>query len=145
MKKKFKIGVIGLGYVGLPLALSFSRYFNTCAYDYDEDRVKKIKTKVDLNKKIKIKKNKCVFDHKASVLADCNIFIISVPTPVDRNNIPDLKNILSATSVVSKYLKKNDIVVYDHCLSGTTEKICVPLIAKNTSMIPNKDFLWIFS
>ena len=61
MKKKFKIGVIGLGYVGLPLALSFSRYFNTCAYDYDEDRVKKIKTKVDLNKEVKIKKKQMCF------------------------------------------------------------------------------------
>tara|TARA_Y100001958_G_C21236787_1_gene563411 strand:- start:1049 stop:2275 length:1227 start_codon:yes stop_codon:yes gene_type:complete len=146
MKKKFKIGVIGLGYVGLPLALSFSKYFNTCAYDYDEDRVKKIKTKVDLNKEVKIKKNKCIFDHRASVLADCNIFIVSVPTPVDRNNIPDLKNILSATSVVSKYLKKNDIVVYESTVyPGTTEKICVPLIAKNTSMIPNKDFFYGYS
>ena len=146
MKKKFKIGVIGLGYVGLPLALSFSKYFNTYAYDFDKIRIKKIKSNDDSNKEINIKKNKCIFDYKESVLKNCNIFIISVPTPVDKKNVPDLRNLISATHTVCKYLKKNDIVIYESTVyPGTTEEICVPLIAKKTSMIPNKDFFYGYS
>ena len=81
------------------------------------------------------------FESNKNILKDCNIFIITVPTPVDKNNLPDLRNLLSASKTVAGFLKKNDIVIYESTVyPGTTENICIPLIEKLTSLKSNKDF-----
>ena len=145
-KKNFKIGIIGLGYVGLPLALAFAKHFKTFAYDQDNDRIQKIKQKIDSNRDVKIKSNKCFFDSNPKILKSCNVFIITVPTPVDKKNLPNLNNLLSATKIVSKFVKKNDIVIYESTVyPGTTDNICIPIIEKMTSLKSNKDFFYGYS
>ena len=111
--KNIKIGIIGLGYVGLPLALACAKHFKTFACDLDKNRVRTLKQNKDTNKDINFYKSKCVFESNKNILKDCNIFIITVPTPVDKNNLPDLRNLLSASKTVARFLKKNDIVIYE--------------------------------
>ena len=87
-----------------------------------------------------------MFESNKNILKDCNIFIITVPTPVDKNNLPDLRNLLSASKTVARFLKKNDIVIYESKVyPGTTENICIPLIEKLTSLKSNKDFFYGYS
>ena len=144
--KNIKIGIIGLGYVGLPLALACAKHFKTFAFDLDKTRVRTLKQNKDTNKDINFYKSKCVFESNKNILKDCNIFIITVPTPVDKNNLPDLRNLLSASKTVARFLKKNDIVIYESTVyPGTTENICIPLIEKLTSLKSNKDFFYGYS
>ncbi len=145
-KKKIKIGIIGLGYVGLPLALACAKHFKTFAFDQNKTRIKTLKKKIDTNKDINFQNTKCVFESNPNILKDCNIFIITVPTPVDKNNQPDLRNLILASKTVAGFLKKKDIVIYESTVyPGTTEKICIPLIEKLTSFKSNKDFFFGYS
>lgn len=145
-KDKLKIGIIGLGYVGLPLAIACAKNFKTYAYDYNQERINQLKKKIDTNNDIQFKKTKCIFSNNQSVLKNCNVFIITVPTPVDKKNIPDLKNLISATKIASKHIKKGDIIIYESTVyPGTTEEICVPLIEKLTFLKANKDFFYGYS
>ena len=143
--KNIKIMVIGLGYVGLPLALELSKHFIVKGFDVNKKRIQELKNNIDITNEIKIKKNfstsKINFTHKFLECRTCNIFIITVPTPVDKKNEPDLRNLYNASDIVAKLLKKDDIVVIESTVyPGVTEKIIAPIIEKKSGMIAGKDF-----
>ncbi len=145
MKKRIKIGIIGLGYVGTPLALSFGKYFDVVGYDKNITRIKELKNKKDLTKETSLKDfnfaKKINFTNKNIDLKDCNIFIVTVPTPVKKNNKPDLSHILDASKLVGSYLNKNDIVIYESTgYPGMTEEQCVPVLEKNSQLVYRENF-----
>ena len=139
-----RICIIGLGYVGLPLAIEFSKYYDVVGYDKNKNRIKELSKCYDNNNEIKISKknlDKILFTNKKKDLTDCNIFIITLPTPVTKNNIPDLKDVIQGTQIVSKYISRNNIVVYESTFYPglITEKL-VPIIEKISKKKINKDF-----
>ena len=150
----YRICIIGLGYVGLPLAVEFGKKYPTLGYDIDCLRISELKNNFDktleLNeldiKKVNSKsftKNKkgLYFTDKSKDLKKCNFYIITVPTPVDIKNNPILEPILSATELVSKHLLIGDIVVYESTVyPGLTEEVCVPIIEKISGLKFNKGF-----
>ena len=141
----YKICVIGLGYVGLPLAIELGKYFKTIGFDLNKKRINSLKKMIDLNHEInpkEIKSSKNIkFTYESNDITNSNIYIICVPTPIDKRKKPDLRSIIGATSLVSKSLNKNDIVVYESTVyPGLTEEICVPLIEKKSNLKFNKDF-----
>lgn len=147
MKKTHKIGVIGLGYVGLPLSLAFSKKYKVVGFDIKEERINQLKLFDDITNEIdteelrdKLDKN-LVVTSKVSDLRDCNIFIVTVPTPVTSEKKPDLSFLLKATEMVSKMIKKEDIIIFESTVyPGCTEEECVPILEKNSKLVYNKDF-----
>ena len=144
---KVKIGIIGLGYVGLPLAVSFAKKFEVYGMDLDQNRIEGLKKFKDNTGEIKyseLKKTININLHltcKINDLKICNVIIVTVPTPVKLNKSPDLNSIIKATKSLSLILKKGDIVVYESTVyPGLTEEVCVPIIEDNTSFKYNKDF-----
>ena len=143
--KKSNIVVIGLGYVGLPLAIEFSKKYNVLGYDQDEKRINFIK-----NQSKKLKKNEFIDITKAKNLKltynekdllNFNIFIICVPTPITKRNKPDLSMLESASALVARNLKKKDIVIYESTVfPGATEEFCVPILEKFSKLQFNRDF-----
>ncbi len=145
MNKKFKIGIIGLGYVGLPLAVEFGKKFNVFGYDSNIDRIKNLKEFNDKTKEVSkeaLKNSKLLFfTHKISDLKDCNVFIVTVPTPVDNTNRPNLSFLEDASKAIGKILKPKDIVIYESTVyPGATEEFCVPILCKFSNLEYNKDF-----
>lgn len=143
-----KISVIGLGYVGLPLAVAFSDKFKVIGFDVNEKRVGELnkfndKTlEIDLEKlKNAITNNKMKLSSNIDDIKECNFYIVSVPTPVDKNNRPDLTPLLKASQSVGSVLKKGDIVVYESTVyPGATEEECVPVLEKFSNLKFNEDF-----
>lgn len=142
-----KIAVIGLGYVGLPLARLFSTKFPTIGYDLNAKRVKRIMEGHDdtlevdneLLRKALDSGFKCT--NNINDIKQCNFYVVAVPTPVDENNRPDLTPLLSASDTVGKVISKGDIIVYESTVyPGVTEEECIPVIEKVSGLIFNKDF-----
>ncbi len=145
MFNKNKIAIIGLGYVGLPLALAFSKRFKVLGFDINEKRVETLKNGLDLNKEFSyksLKKNKNLkFSNQKDDLYEQNIYIITAPTPLKKNNLPDLNPLTQATKLVAKHMKKNSIVIIESTVyPGTTEEICIPIIEKYSKLKLNKSF-----
>ena len=141
---KKKIVVVGLGYVGLPLALAFGEKFDTLGFDISNERIESLKRKKDINIEVSerdFNKSKLInFSSNEKDLLDRNIFIISVPTPVYSNKKLDIRNIVNATKTVSKYIKKNAYVVYESTVyPGFTEDVCLPIL-KQKGIKYNTDF-----
>ena len=143
---KIKICIVGLGYVGLPIAVILSKKFQVLGYDINKNRIKELNNKIDITKEVdtnKLKKNNknLKFTYDCNKIKDCNFFIITVPTPVDKKFNPNLKYLKEASQTVSKYLKKNDTVVYESTtFPGCTEDICIPILEKVSNLKINKDF-----
>ncbi len=141
-----KICVIGLGYVGLPIAVKLSKKFSVVGYDLDKERIKELKKKNDTTNEVDLKSTKLKvknlkFTSNEKEIKRSNFFIITVPTPVDKNNIPDLSFLKSASITVSRYLKKNDTVVYESTTyPGCTNDYCIPTLEKYSNLKLNKDF-----
>ena len=114
---KIKIGILGMGYVGLPLAMALQNYYNIYAYDTDKEKINELKKNYDRNNQFSKKKllsaKNLNFSKNISQLKSCNMYIVAVPTPVKKNNLPDLSLIKKATNDVSKLLSKGNIVVYE--------------------------------
>ena len=142
MNKKDKIAVIGLGYVGLPLVVAFSEHYKVVGFDINADRIKDLNNSIDSNGDIQFVKNSNIlFTNKLEELSDANIYIITVPTPVTSDNIPDLTVIESASRLVADLLKKEDIVVYESTVyPGVTEEVCVPILERGSGLKYNVDF-----
>ena len=143
--KKNKICVIGLGYVGLPLAIEFSKYFKVTGFDIDKKRIQELKKGIDRTKEIIIKKKnikkKIYFTNNSEKLKDTNVFIITVPTPVKNNKKPDLSYLKKASELVGKNLKKSSLVIYESTVyPGCTEEYCAPILEKASGFKLNKDF-----
>ena len=130
------IGVIGLGYVGLPLSLAFSDFFKVVGFDNNYKRIEELNTGVDRNRDIVFNKKKNLsFSNSENDLSVCNIYIVTVPTPVTKDNIPDLSFLKNATQLIGKYLKIGDIVIYESTVyPGVTEDICAPILEKISSL-----------
>ena len=148
MNKKYKIGIIGLGYVGLPLAIEFSKKYDVVGFDINPERVSQLNKFVDETNEVLIEelkqtliKNQINISNNFEDISECNIYIITVPTPVDKNKNPDLFFLKEASTNVSSYLKKGDIVIYESTVyPGCTEEVCVPILEKNSGLNYNTDF-----
>ena len=137
--------VIGLGYVGLPLFIRLQKKFRTIGFDTDISRILKLNHKVDINKEFSKKdlilKKGSFFTKKISRLKKSNFFIITVPTPVNKNNIPNLKYLKKSCLIVGKILKKNDIVFFESTVyPGVTENFCAKILEKKSKLRLNRDF-----
>tara|TARA_Y100000389_G_C17465966_1_gene525544 strand:- start:3886 stop:5154 length:1269 start_codon:yes stop_codon:yes gene_type:complete len=142
--KDIRIAVIGLGYVGLPLAIELAKKFKVYGFDIKKQRVRNLKLNFDQTlevDKLKLKKTKVEFSYNENILRKANIFIVTVPTGVDKNNIPDLKFLKKSTQTISKYLKPKSLVIYESTVyPGCTEEFCLPILKKNNKFKYNKDF-----
>ena len=140
-----KIGLVGLGYVGLPLAVSFSDQYVVIGYDVNTKRVKELEigsdTTLEVSKADLLKAKNLSFTNLIEDLVSCNCYVITVPTPVDKGNQPDFEPLISATSSVASILKKHDTVIFESTVyPGATEEICVPILEKISTLIYNTDF-----
>ena len=143
--KEIKIAVVGLGYVGLPLAIEFGSKRSVIGFDINVTRINELKKGEDVtlettNEEIKNAVH-LSFTNKIEDIKDCKIYIITVPTPIDQDKKPDLTPLKKASESVGSILKKNDIVIYESTVfPGATEEICVPIIENKSGLIFNKDF-----
>jgi UDP-N-acetyl-D-galactosamine dehydrogenase len=151
--KKDKIAIIGLGYVGLPLARLFATKYSVVGFDINTDRISELKAGVDSTLEVDNKTLQSVLVHESSdanglfctnqldKITDCNCYIITVPTPVDKNNRPMLTPLIKASETVGAVLKLGDIVVYESTVyPGATEEDCVPVLERISGLVFNKDF-----
>jgi UDP-N-acetyl-D-galactosamine dehydrogenase len=140
-----RIGVVGLGYVGLPLAVEFGRRFDVVGYDLDADRIAELKQGRDRTRETSSEEiaaaKRLVLTDRLEDLAPCTVFIVTVPTPIDAAKRPDLGPLLSASRAVGQVLKKGDVVVYESTVyPGATEEVCVPELEAASGLEFNKDF-----
>ena len=140
-----KIGVVGLGYVGLPLAVEFGKKFPTIGFDISEARISELKSGKDSTLEVTASalssSSHLSFTSSASEIEDCNFYIVTVPTPIDDHQRPDLRPLEMASTLIGKTLKKGDIVVYESTVyPGATEEVCVPLLEEFSGLTFNKDF-----
>ena len=143
--EKTRIGIIGLGYVGLPLAVEFAKHFPTLGYDINQARVKELQSGKDSTLEVSETDLKATpqlkFTFQLDDIGDCNVYIVTVPTPVDKSKKPDLSPLISASRALGKVLKKNDIVIYESTVyPGATEEICVPALEQVSGLKFNRDF-----
>ena len=140
-----KIAVIGLGYVGLPLAVEFGKKFSTVGFDINRKRVDELRSGNDFTLEVNSedlgRATHLIYTTEIEGIKDCNFYIVTVPTPIDDNNAPDLKPLESASKSVGKVIKKGDIVVYESTVyPGATEEVCIPIIEKASGLKFNQDF-----
>ena len=139
-----KIGIVGLGYVGLPIALAFGKKSKVIGFDINEKRVKMMQKGIDPSQeltKADFKGSDVEFTVSISKLKEAQFFIIAVPTPIDEHNLPNLKPLLSASATVGKCLKKGDYVVYESTVyPGCSEEDCIPILEKESGLKFKKDF-----
>jgi UDP-N-acetyl-D-galactosamine dehydrogenase len=140
-----KIGVVGLGYVGLPLAVEFGKYFKTVGFDIKPSRVAELKKGKDSTLEVEPAELKAAklltYSTKLSDLRRCQVFIVTVPTPIDDYKRPDLKPIESASELIGQVLKKGDVVVFESTVyPGCTEEVAVPILERVSGLKFNKDF-----
>jgi UDP-N-acetyl-D-galactosamine dehydrogenase len=142
-----KIAVIGLGYVGLPLAHAFSAKYPVVGFDISQWRIDELSKGYDRTLELNEEQvreaiaNKMKFTNKLEEIAECNIYIVTVPTPIDKHKKPDLTPLIKASETIGKVLAKDDIVIYESTVyPGATEEVCVPVIEKVSGLLFNKDF-----
>lgn len=142
--KKKKLAVIGLGYVGLPIALEFAKRIKVVGFDINDSRIELLKKKIDPSNELSSNEFEgCDIEFTSSLnkLKEASFFIVAVPTPIDKHNIPDLKPLLSATQTIGKVIKKGDYVVYESTVyPGCTEDDCIPIIEKLSNLKFMNDF-----
>ncbi|MFK7900497.1 MAG: nucleotide sugar dehydrogenase [Cyclobacteriaceae bacterium] len=140
-----KIAVIGLGYVGLPLAVAFGKKRSIVGFDINQSRINDLSNGIDhtleVDKEELKEANQLTFTNQLADIADCTIFIVTVPTPITLSKEPDLSPLLSASTAIGSVLKKGDIVIYESTVyPGCTEEVCVPVLEKESGLIYNTDF-----
>ena len=142
-----KIAVIGLGYVGLPLAHAFSEKYKVIGFDIAQWRIDELHSGVDRTLELSTEQvnqaiaNNMEFTNILEEISDCNIYIVTVPTPIDKHKKPDLTPLLKASESIGKILKKDDIVIYESTVyPGATEEDCVPILERVSGLTFNKDF-----
>ena len=143
---KKKIAIIGLGYVGLPLAAAFSKKFKVIGFDINQDRIQELKSGHDRTLEIEDHLlssvlNNLSYSFNIQDIKDCNIYIITVPTPIDSANRPNLTPLINSSKTVGSVLSRGDIVIYESTVyPGVTEDVCVPELEKSSGLKFNKDF-----
>jgi len=143
-KKKNSIAIIGAGYVGLDLAVAFSKKCSLLCYDVDKKRIQKLNKSIDLNKQHdgkKILNKNLTFSFDKEKLKDLDFYIVTVPTPIKRLNIPDLQMLKNASKVIGRSIKKNSTIIFESTtFPGCTEEVCIPIIEKSSNLKYLKDF-----
>ena len=146
-KEDFKICIVGLGYVGLPLAARFSlKGFDIIGFDIKEERINQLINQIDINNDIPDKNLKTLIENakltsKVDEIQGCNIFIITVPTPINQDKTPDLKPLIASSELIGALIKKESIVVYESTVyPGVTDDVCTPILEKQSNLIFNKEF-----
>jgi len=142
---KLNICIVGLGYVGLPLAIEFGKKYKTIGFDVNQIRIDELKSGYD--KTLEVEKSDfddskfLIFSSEDKKINDCNIYIITVPTPIDKNNNPDLSFLKSASQLVGSYLNNGDVVIYESTVfPGATEEYCVPFLSESSGLEYNIDY-----
>jgi UDP-N-acetyl-D-glucosamine/UDP-N-acetyl-D-galactosamine dehydrogenase len=144
-KSDTRIAIIGLGYVGLPLAVEFGKRYETVGFDINKKRVGELKKRIDRTLETSSEDLRAAKGLRVTAdiedIRRCSVYIVTVPTPIDEHNRPDLTPVERATETVGKVLKKNDIVVYESTVyPGCTEEFCVPILERLSGLVFNKDF-----
>ena len=139
------IGVIGLGYVGLPLAVEFGRHWTTLGFDIDPRRVQELRDGHDRTREVEpealVAADRLEYTADLEALRRCNVFVVTVPTPIDANQRPDLRPLLGASHSVGKVLQPGDTVIYESTVyPGATEEDCVPILEAESGLVHNRDF-----
>ncbi len=147
-----EIAIIGLGYVGLPLAVAFAKHYKVIGYDVNQNRINQIQKgsdttlEIDPDKLIAVQQNNpnnigLSCSSNANDIKNCTIFIVTVPTPVDKNNGPDLTALIGASQTVAQFLKQDDVVIYESTVyPGATEEVCVPVLETKSGLTHNQHF-----
>lgn len=140
-----RIGIIGLGYVGLPLAVEFAKKYPTVGFDINQQRITELSAGNDRTLEVDndelCSASKLTFTHNNNDLQHCNFFIVTVPTPIDKFKQPDLQPLTAASEIIGSLIKKNAIVVYESTVyPGATEEVCVPILEKESGLSLNEDF-----
>ena len=143
--KREKIAIIGLGYVGLPLAIEFGKVFPTIGFDTNKSRVDELLSGVDSTREVTLQELKestnLSYTNNVEDIGNANIYIITVPTPIDKLDNPNLVPLKKASETVGEFLKKDDIVIYESTVyPGATEEVCVPILERSSGLKFNKDF-----
>lgn len=142
--KEKKISVIGLGYVGLPLALEFAKYFSVIGFDINEKRIEMMRNKIDPSCELEssaFDNKDIIFTNDIEVLKQAHFHIVAVPTPVNKSNVPDLKPLIGASNTVGKALKKGDYVIFESTVyPGATEEDCLPILEELSGLKLGEDF-----
>ncbi len=140
-----KLAVIGLGYVGLPLAVEFSKKIPCIGFDLKEERIAELRRGVDVTREVSSEElsgaENLQFTTSIEDLRTCNVFVVSVPTPIDDNKRPDLRPLEGASQTVAQVLKPGDVVIYESTVyPGATEEVCIPILEKASGLVYNQDF-----
>jgi len=140
-----RVAVVGLGYVGLPLAVEFGKHFPTLGFDINASRVDELKAGRDLTLEVSetelAESTRLNFSHELDALRDCNVFIVTVPTPIDSAKRPDLGALRAASHTVGQVLSAGDVVIYESTVyPGATEEDCAPILAEVSGLEINRDF-----
>ncbi len=144
-KSDYRLAVIGLGYVGLPLAVEFSKSYSVVGFDINPQRVSELSDGIDSTLEVSSEDltsaTKLTYSSNVKDITECNVYVVTVPTPVDEVNRPDLLPLIKASETVGKLLKNNDIIIYESTVfPGATEEVCVPVLEKASGLEFNTDF-----
>ncbi len=145
IEKNIKLGIVGLGYVGLPLAIEFGKKIQTIGFDINDKRIQNLKKDLDLTLEVESKEFELStylnFTSDINDLRECNYYIVTVPTPINKNYEPDLSFLESASKMLGTIIKKNDIIIYESTVfPGATEEICCPILEQESKLKFNTDF-----
>jgi len=140
-----KIGIIGLGYVGLPLAVEFGKRFDTIGFDINQPRIKELTTghdsTLECSKDELLEVTKLTYTATLEDLSNCNVYIVTVPTPIDEHKQPDLTPLIKASEAIGSIVSKNDVIIYESTVyPGATEETCIPVVEKVSGLKFNQDF-----
>tara|TARA_B100000686_G_C16792282_1_gene979590 strand:+ start:1184 stop:2479 length:1296 start_codon:yes stop_codon:yes gene_type:complete len=143
--KDSKIAIVGLGYVGLPLAVEFGKHRSVIGFDIDKDRIDQLISGVDRTLEVTVEQLQSSelleFTDQIASLDECEIFIVTVPTPVDKLNKPDFRPLVNASKMVGEQIKKGNLVIYESTVyPGCTEEVCVPILEESSGLKYNQDF-----
>ncbi len=141
---KDKIAIVGLGYVGLPLAVSMSKHFEVIAYDLKSDRIKELESGLDRTMEVSkdaLRDAKILFTRKPENLSLSRLIVVAVPTPIDEHRIPDLKPLCGASETVGRYMQKGSCIVFESTVyPGATEEVCLPILERESGLKYGTDF-----
>ena len=143
--ENIKIAIIGLGYVGLPLAVEFGKRRSVLGFDINQSRIDELKLGKDSTLEVEpndlINSKGLIFSSSLEDLSDCNVYIVTVPTPIDEANAPDLTPLEKSSTMLSKVISKGDVVIYESTVyPGATEEVCIPLLEKGSGLVFNQGF-----
>ena len=140
-----KIGIVGLGYVGLPLAVEFGKHYETVGFDINEQRVKALNTGVDETLEVSSQEMQVSqflrYTNNSVDLLECDVYIVTVPTPIDRSKRPDLTPLEAASKLVGQFISPGNVVIYESTVyPGCTEEVCLPIVEQQSGLLFNRDF-----